>query len=182
LKWTELIGAMSERTGLPAKTIRQVMDAFVEITLESVTNGEDVRVRRIGTISRRWRNPSVRRSISDQRKMMLDGRWVPRFRPATELRDTLAGLTDQSWKDPRHQAAWNLAEALVGDLLLYHAELAPSCKQSVAPDSLERRCAEAFGPYWDRVVQTFRRDVPEDVRQGRNYLGVVARRHLAPTE
>lgn len=182
MNWTDLLSKMSEKTGLPTKTIRTVMDAFIEITLESVRNGEDIRIRRIGTLSRRWRNPSVLRSIADQRKMMLDGRWVPKFRPATELKDRLAGLTPQSWKDPRHQAAWNLAEALVGDLLLYHAELAPSCSEKVEPDRLERQCAEAFGPLWDRVVQTFRRDVEEEIRQGQNYLGVVARRHLAQVE
>ncbi len=167
---------------MSAKDVRAVLDAFVETTLASVTAGDDVRLWRLGTISRRWRGPSVLRSIADHRKMMLDGRWTPRFKPATELRDRLASLTPQRWKDPRHQAAWNLAEALVGDLLLYHAELAPTCAETVEPARLERQCAEAFGPLWDRVEQTFRRDVPADVRQGRNYLGVVARRHLSQVE
>lgn len=181
MNWTELVSKVSEDTGMPAKTVREVLDAFVENTLDAVASGEDVRIKRVGTISRRWRKPTVVRSINDHRKMMLDGRWTPRFRPGTELKDRLAELTPQDWKDSRHQAAWNLAEALVGDLLLYHAELAPTCPETVQPDRLERQCAEAFGPLWDRVVQTFRRDVPEDVRDGRNYLGLVARRHLAAT-
>lgn len=171
---TELIIAVSERTGLPRKEVQQAVGALLQILLEQAAAGEDVQLRGLGTMSARWLEPRALRSVADQRKVTLDGRWVPRFRPADALRTALLARTPQRWRDPRHQSAWRLAEALVGDLALYHGAQVPTLSASTPLPMVASICAVAFGPVWERVVETWNTGVPAQVRAEGDHLLRVA--------
>ena len=173
---TEMVTAIEDRTGIPREQVREVLDALTALTLEALGQGEEVSLRGLGAFGARWQKPRSLRSVQDQRRLVLDGRWVPRFRPASALREALIQRSPQRWRDPRHQAAWRLAEALVGDLDLYQHARAPQLEESTPLPMVASICAVAFGSTWDRVIQTWNAQVPADIRADGDHLLRVAQR------
>lgn len=176
MRWRDLIARTATRADVPKAVVQRVLNAFVEETLEALSQGEEVTLRGIGTLGSRWREMRSLRSIQSRRKMMLDGRYIPRFRAATRLRGVLAARTPQNWRSPQHQAAWRVAEALVSDLNLYHADRAPALAPDADCDAVDAACLTSFGPLWSRVVNTYERDVAADVRADTAYLQLAAQR------
>jgi len=73
-----------------------------------------------------------------------------------------------------------VAEALVGDVALYHEDQAPKHLSPNAPmEQVEGACREAFGPLWEQVARSYQRRVPEEIRAQRDHLLMVARRQWA---
>lgn len=177
MNWSDLIERVCERTGRPADEVKEILECFVDVALESLADGHDVSVRGLGTISSRWLEPRSLRSVHDSRRLMLDGRWVPRYRASSRVREALLSRTPQRWRDPRHQAAWRLAEALVGDLDLYHGDRAPQLEEQTPLPMVASICAVAFGPVWERVVRTWNAQVPPGIStEGQHLLRVAHER------
>lgn len=179
MTWAELSKRVATRSGESKAATQRVLDALVAEMSDALADGGSVTLPRVGRISSAWRESRTLRSIGDGRKMMLDGRYVARFKAAQALRERLTGRTPQNWRSPEHQQAWRLAETLVGDLALYHPESVP--KDVTAEDSAEQveaRCASSFGAHWERVVGTFRTRT-ENVSLDEPYLAMAARRRWA---
>lgn len=86
----------------------------------------------------------------------------------------------QHWRDISHQAAWRLAEALIGDLELYHPTKVPRLDQDTPLPMVAPICAVAFGPVWEHVLDTWNRSVSFEVRaEGSHLLRVAWRRWRA---
>lgn len=174
---SELIRALSERSGVSQADARRVMDALSEVTREALLADEAVPLKGVGTLRSQWRPSKAIRSIRDRRKVMLDGRYGVRFQASGALKAALAARTPQRWRDPAHQRAWREAETLLGDLELYHADDAPNgLDPALSDDALGAACEDAFGPMWDRVVMSFEARVDAAVREERDYLLLAARR------
>ena len=140
----ELVVAIADRTGLSREQVRKVLRATVAIIHEQVVAGESVRIAGLGAFSRSWRAGRQLRDITSQRKIFIDGRYLPRFQPAAPLRRALAGLTEQNWRDPAHQKARRLATTLVGDLLLY-SQTRPESVEGLDDAALRALCGELYG-------------------------------------
>jgi nucleoid DNA-binding protein len=177
MTWAELTRKVSERAGESRAATTRVLEALLDEISTQVAEGATVSLPRVGRLSSTWREARTVRSVDDGRKLLVDGRFVARFRPATALRDLLASKTPQGWKDPAHQAAWRVAETLVGDLALYHGALAPADLPTDAdPAEVERRCAAAFGSHWERATSVFAERAPGITAP---LLGLSARRRWA---
>lgn len=177
MTWSELTRRVAERSGESRAAATRVLEALLEEISAGIESGETVNLPRVGRLTSTWREARTLRSVEDGRKLMLDGRYVPRFRPATALRDRLAAKTPQHWKDPAHQAAWRVAETLIGDLALYHGSLAPAdLTAELPPDEVEQRCATSFGSHWERVRTAFGERAPGITAP---LLGLSARRRWA---
>jgi len=175
MNWSELIERVADHTGLPQAQVKETLDALTSVVLTSIGQGEDVRLRGLCTLSLRWQEGRQLRSVADHRRIMLDGRWVPRLRPSSTVRQLALARSPQRWRDPRHQTAWRLAETLIGDLDLYHHGQAPLVTEVMALDQVAEACEQAFGPAWERVVETWVTRVPADVRAEEDHLLRVAR-------
>lgn len=176
MNWSELISAIAEREALPEETVRTVMRAAVDVSLESLAEGEDVTLHGLCTLGSRWQKPRSLRSIHDHRPLRLSGRFVPRIRPSSRLRRTLIARTPQPWRDDRHQAAWRVAQALIDDLDLYHEAQAPDDLDPAASlEDVQTRCARAFGDLWTQVQHTYRQQTPPEIHEQTNYLAQIAR-------
>ncbi|MCB9675652.1 MAG: HU family DNA-binding protein [Alphaproteobacteria bacterium] len=175
MNWTELIERVAVRSGTSVSQTRAVLTAAIDEIVESLADGEGVVLWGLGSLEDRWVESRTVRSISDGRKLRLDGRYVARFRPAARLREALQKRTPQLWKHPDHQKAWKVAETLVSDLALYHAARAPSLDADAEPRSIQDACSSSFGPLWARVRQTYETQVPPEVRQTADYLALAAR-------
>ncbi|MEL6345677.1 MAG: HU family DNA-binding protein [Myxococcota bacterium] len=180
MNWSTLIDAVAERSGVSRKDAHAALTAAVDIITEQLVSGASVRLHRLGTMTSRWQAPRILRKINDQQKIRLDGRYTPAFRPASRLREALANRTPQRWRDPHHQAAWQLSEALLGDLELYHeAQVPRSLVTNSTDEDVVKTCQVAFGPTWSQVVRTFEAQTPKAIRDSRNYLAAVARERWA---
>ncbi len=156
------------------KDTRRVLSALRSVIEESLTAGEPVVLHGLGTLRLRRLAPRTIRNIQDFRKMYLGERLTVSFRPSAGLRRRVSESLPQHWKDPGHQAAWRLSEALLGDLELYHAEKVPS-GLSGDDDAVRSRCKEAFGKLWPHVLEIYERDVPETVRRQHDHIANTAR-------
>ena len=176
MTWADVISQVSERSGLPRAEVRAVLDALVRLVLDQAREGQEVPLKGVGRIGARWLEPRTIRTLQARRKVMMDGRFVPRFRPSEQLRDAVLSRSPQHWRNPAHQSAWRSAETLVGDLALYHKDKVPKVPPNATPEEIQRLCEAAFGPLWTRVTHTYDTQTPADVRADQNYLILAARR------
>ncbi len=180
MSWTEHILEVAARADLPTKTTRAALDAFVALVHDALAHGEDVHVHGLGTFSSRWEPERTLRSVKDGRKLAIDGRHYPTFRPSAGLRTRVRARTPQVLRGEAHQRAWRLAEALVGDLDLYNQKDAPgNLTPETNPTEVELRCATALGAAWARARQTWCDQTPAEVREARDHLAVAARKRWA---
>lgn len=178
MNWTELIHAVSERSGVSRAQTKAVLSATTDIITEQLTLRETVALRGVGVLSTRWLKGRTLRSIDSGRRMWLGGRFVPSFRPSSTLKSVLLEQEDQSWRDPALQQAWRFAETLIGDLELYHADQAPKELQHDLDEAATRAALEgALGPAWAQAVRAYEEKVPAEVRASQDFLVMAARRH-----
>ncbi|MCB9687711.1 MAG: HU family DNA-binding protein [Alphaproteobacteria bacterium] len=179
MTWAELSKRVATRSGESKAATQRVLDALMSEVSDALAEGGSVSLPKVGRISSAWRESRTLRSIGDGRKMMLDGRYVARFKAAQALRERLTERTPQSWRSPQAQQAWRLAETLIGDLALYHPESVPAdVKADDSAEQVEARCASSFGAHWERVVGTFRART-EGASLDEPYLALAARRRWA---
>ena len=180
MRWGDLVVKVSERSGVGPRQTRAVLAALIREVLAALKRGEEVSVPGIVKIDARWQEARTVRSVKDRRRVAIDGRYVPRLRAGTKVKRVLLSRTPQTWRDPAHQAAWQLAEALIGDLELYHGKRVPSdLTASMDSGEIEARCAEAFGTVWEMVRTTFDDAVAEPIRSQQPHLPTAARRRWA---
>lgn len=172
-----LIDLVATRVNLPRSTVRVAMVTLVAVIREALGQGEDVHLTGLGTFDSRWERERTVRSIRDGQKLVVDGRWHPAFRASSSLRAHVRARTPQVLKDAAQQRAWRLAEALVGDLQLYHWRDAPAgLTPDTDPVDVDAQCARALGPAWVRARQTWSEQTPAEVQASRDHLALAARR------
>lgn len=176
VNWRELVERTASKTGLSKAQVDRVLEAFVEVASEAIAAPGSVKLKRIGTLSAEWRDGRVLRSPRDQKRMFLDGRFQLAFRPSDSVKQELANRSPQHWKSAEHQGAWRLAETLLSDLELYHADKVPKAITGKTSDAdITALCESAFGVHWRRVLTAWEAGVPEAVRASRDYLAHCAR-------
>lgn len=177
MTWEELIGDVAERSDVSRAQARKILSTLCAVVVERVCEGETVVLPNIGSLQRQWRSSRALRSISDGRTILVDGRFMPRFRPAGALRRALSGTTPQFAADPQHQAAWRIAETLISDLDLYHSADAPrGLMPGTDSETVHVACSIAFGTLWPHVTHTYETEVPESIRMQRDHLAEAALR------
>ncbi|MBK9364939.1 MAG: HU family DNA-binding protein [Deltaproteobacteria bacterium] len=82
MTWNELIAAVAAKTGRSQTQTRELLDATMEQIVLALAEGEKVPLKGVGVLSSVWREARTVRSITNRRRMMVDGRYLPRFRPA----------------------------------------------------------------------------------------------------
>ncbi len=175
MKYGELVDRVAERSGRPKAHVRDVLSSLTSVAIEALGDGDEVPLRGLCVIGSRWQDPRPVRSIKSRRRVMLDGRFVVRYRTSKQVRETLTARTPQLWREPGHQQAWRTAETLVGDLDVYHSESAPTDLTGAEPtDRVRERCAISFGPVWTQVEASYQARVPAEVREQRDYLALAA--------
>lgn len=172
MKWKEVVKSVSERSGVSLAETRAVLTSLTEVTSEALQRDDKISLPNVGTLSCRWTDGRVLRGVGDQKRMWVGGRYSARFRAAAALKRELE--RGSQWRSPAHQRAWRLAETLIDDLDLYHANLAPSDLRGLAPNVVLDRCATAFGAHWEQVVQTWNDRIDEGVDTP--FLAIVAAR------
>lgn len=169
----ELIDALASETDETKAAVHRVLQALGRTIQDAVERGDSVPLPGVGRVTTAWRGPRVVRHIQTGRRTRIGGRHVPVFRPSSALKEGALSRTDQSWRTPDHQKAWRLAEALVGDLELYHGDATPTLSDD-DPTAVRSACASALGEAWRKAEAAFENDVPASVRDQNDYLATIA--------
>lgn len=84
---SELIERLaSQQTQLSAKDVELVVKTLLEHMAQSLALGERIEIRGFGSFSLHYREPRVGRNPKTGESVMLDGKYVPHFKPGKELR------------------------------------------------------------------------------------------------
>lgn len=176
MRQSDLFKDVGARAGVSADDARAVLHALAQVVLDEAARGQVVQLPEIGRLRPIWRNERVIRAVLDGRKIALDGRWAVEFRPGPRLKQLMDERSPQLLRDPEHQRAWRLAEALAADLRIYHPQSMLSVTRQMQPEELESACLLAFGSAWSRARARFDNEIPESVRAHRDYLQAAVRR------
>ena len=177
MKWRELIEQVAERTGQPRAAVLKTLRAMAVLTQDVMAAGDEVVIRGVGTMFTTWRGPRTMRSVSTGEQVFLDGRYIAQFKPARPLKARLIERSPQKWQDEAHQAAWQRAETLITHILNGNGKHSPQleCEQNDT-DEILAKCRETFGERWHKIEAAYSEEVPDEIRNERNYLAVAAHR------
>lgn len=179
MNWTDLVRRAAARADVPQDVAQAVLAAAMDEAVEQLAQGESVRLNGVGTLQRKWVSGRAVRSIESGRKMWVGGRHAVRFATAAGLRRRLEEGTDQSWRSPEQQAAWRLAETLIGDLDLYSKDRVPrGISADMDYEQVHGLCAAALGDDWQRAWTTWRSKVSPEAAHT-PHLARAARRRWA---
>ncbi|MCB9664127.1 MAG: HU family DNA-binding protein [Alphaproteobacteria bacterium] len=176
MTWSDLVARVAVASDVSPAVAREVLRSFVTVSREALVAGERVAVPGLGTLAPRWRAGRTVRHVRTGRKLSYDGRFVAHFAPSSALRQALAARSPQPLKDAAHQQARRLAEALVGDIDLYHRGQVPTLPPGTGVEAVDVLCVERLGPVWTAARGTWDERVPERVRGARDWLAESALR------
>lgn len=178
--WSEFIAEVADEAGMPKAQVSRALGAIAPVVRRRLVAGDSVPFPGVGTIDSRWQKPRSIRPIDAARRILLDGRWIPTFRPSKPLKKALLTRTAQRFADPEHQAAWRLAETLLSDLELYHQDRVPNGleeEQDLA--QVDAECGTAFGALWAQARRSFDSEAPAGRDTDLDYMAFAARRRWA---
>lgn len=69
-----------------ANDISAIMDACLYVIQESLKRGEPISIHGFGTFSLRYRKPRATKSINENKDIVIEGRYVPKFSFGNDLR------------------------------------------------------------------------------------------------
>lgn len=79
---------------LNAKDVELVVKTLLEHMAQALAKGERIEIRGFGSFSLHYRAPRVGRNPKTGESVMLDGKYVPHFKPGKELRSRVNGGVD----------------------------------------------------------------------------------------
>jgi len=86
---TQLIDAMSSKTGLTKADARKALDAFLETTTEALKNKDRVALIGFGTFQVNKRNARTGRNPQTGKEIKIAAKNVVKFKPGSDLSNTV---------------------------------------------------------------------------------------------
>ena len=90
----ELIRTVSPEANTSLENTRKVLDAFVEVVTETVSNGDFVRISGFGTFGVKQRSQRTGRNPKSGEQVIIKARKVPWFSPGQKLKNAVTGPKD----------------------------------------------------------------------------------------
>lgn len=87
----EIVSAISAKTGLDKKEVLNVVEAFMEVVKDTMSEGEEVFLRGFGSFIIKHRAEKTARNISRNVCMTVPAHDIPAFKPAREFMELVAG-------------------------------------------------------------------------------------------
>lgn len=89
MKKTDLIKAVSEKTGVSVSEATKVVNATIEVIVDEVKEGYAVGITGFGTFVRSYRNPHKGRNPQTGEEILIEGKNVPVFRAGASFKDAV---------------------------------------------------------------------------------------------
>jgi len=90
---TEFLTAIAEKTALSKKQVKEVLDAYAAILMDSLKKGDKVLHQGVGIYATGCRSAREGRHPQTGKPITIKASYVAKFKPSKLLKDTLADLT-----------------------------------------------------------------------------------------
>ena len=81
----EIVDKISRQTGVGRKEALQVVECFMEVVKDSLSNGENVYLRGFGSFIVKHRAEKVARNINQNTSVVIPAHDVPAFKPSRDF-------------------------------------------------------------------------------------------------
>lgn len=81
----EIVDKISRQTGVGRKEVLQVVECFMEVVKDSLSNGENVYLRGFGSFVVKYRAEKVARNINKNISVVVPAHDVPAFKPSRDF-------------------------------------------------------------------------------------------------
>lgn len=85
----EIVANISKETGVENKKVLAVVESFMSVIKESITNDEDVFLRGFGTFTTKTRKEKIGRLIKENKSVIVPEHKIPYFKPADVFKEAL---------------------------------------------------------------------------------------------
>jgi DNA-binding protein HU-beta len=103
MRKADIVGSISEKTGIPKVDILVALEAFFKEVKTSLVEGEPVYVRGFGSFILKKRAAKIGRNIKKNVAVEIPEHFIPAFKPAKEfvqsVKESKHELTEHSEKD-----------------------------------------------------------------------------------
>lgn len=87
---SELIERIVDRQGqLSVRDVELAIKTMLDHMAQALAEGERIEIRGFGSFSLHYRSPRVGRNPKTGESVVLDGKYVPHFKPGKELRESV---------------------------------------------------------------------------------------------
>ena len=97
----QLIRLIASRTGEKTTTVKAILDAFQDVTAESLTRGEQVSLHGFGVFEIKSRSPRIGRNPHTDEPVEIPARVLPGFTPAEALKNRISGKSPAKKDDTK---------------------------------------------------------------------------------
>lgn len=87
----QLIRLIADKTGEKRTTVKAILDAFQDVTAESLTRGEQVSLHGFGVFEIKSRSPRIGRNPHTGEPVEIPARALPGFTPSDVLKARISG-------------------------------------------------------------------------------------------
>ncbi|MBQ9638670.1 MAG: HU family DNA-binding protein [Bacteroidales bacterium] len=89
----EIVSSIAEKTGIEKVAIQAIVEEFMTVVKDSMTNGENVYLRGFGSFIIKRRADKIGRNITKNTSLMIPAHNIPAFKPAkTFMNDVKKGV------------------------------------------------------------------------------------------
>ena len=85
----ELVRELSRRAGVKKKDAGKVLNAFIQVVMEKLKNGERVELRGFGTFLTKKRAKRTARNLRTGKKLVIPPKVVPTFKVGKDLKEAV---------------------------------------------------------------------------------------------
>lgn len=89
---SELVAVVSEQAGLTKVETERVIDAVFDTIIETMRNGDEVRLMGFGTFVSAFKPASEGRNPRTGEKIHVEAHYSPKFKPGKLLKETLQNV------------------------------------------------------------------------------------------
>jgi DNA-binding protein HU-beta len=84
---SDVVKAVAEKAGIKKNVAESAINAFLEVVIEALKNGDKVEIRGFGTFLMKERAARVARNPKTGKKVKVPAKLVPAFKPGKELKE-----------------------------------------------------------------------------------------------
>lgn len=95
---SELVDELYESNNLTKKECRDLVTSMVDTITETVSSGEEVRLINFGTFKPNSRKATVKRNPQTGKKINIDAKVVPKFKPGKGFREEVVSNLEPTSK------------------------------------------------------------------------------------